>query len=241
MPTSWRYNEVLLELEAALIHKGQRYSIPMYGGESLDHAMFKVSIAAHLLTWGYRWEQIHWEEAHGQLAMGFRPDLFVEGENNLPSFWFECKSTEKEKLQTVINALPSFRVVRVVDCDWFGHFWNGDDGYLINAEHLKSEQLVDTKERKRLVLQQRESFTPPGAEFWSIRGREGAPRIIYAVRREHDGLFTYLDTGEGWSLSSIRYISKRKDSFQPIIPGIAGSEAWKGRSQFYTSKKVTQE
>lgn len=233
MPTSWRYHGILLELQVTLVHEGQRYAVPIYGGESLDHAMFKVSIAAHLLTWGYRWEQIHWEETPTQLTIGFRPDLYAEGDGNLSSFWFECGATEQEKLCAVIAALPDFRVVRIVDCEWFIHFWNGDDDYLIHDEHLKPEQLEDGKEHKRLVLQQRGLVVPPGAECWAIRGREGAPRIIYAVRREHDGRLTYLDTGEGWSLSRIRYISKCRDGFQPIIPGIAGSEVWKGESQIH--------
>jgi hypothetical protein len=240
LQTTWRYSDILLELQANLVHKGQRYAIPMYGGESLDHAMFKVSIAAHLLTWGYRWEQIHWEETPIQSATEFRPDLYVEGERYLPSFWFECLSTQQEKLCAVIAALPDFRVVRVVDCNWFVHFWNGDDGYLINPEHLNPEQLEDRKVRKKVVLQQREMTIPPGAECWAVRGREGSPRIIYAVRRELDGSVTYLDTGEGWSLSSFRYISKRRDGFQPIMPGIAGSEAWKGESQFRTSNEIQQ-
>jgi hypothetical protein len=209
----------------------------MYAGESLDHAIFKVSIAAHLLTWGYRWEQIHWEETPIQLATGFRPDLYAEGDGNLPPFWFECVSTEQEKLCAVIAALPGFRVVHVVDCEWFVHFWNGDYSYIIKRKNLKPELLEDRKERKRLVIQQRELIIPLGAEYWAIRGRGSAPRIIYAVRREHDGRFTYLDTSEGWSLSSIRYISKRRDGFQPIIPGVVGSQEWRGRSHHYYNDK----
>jgi hypothetical protein len=233
LPAQWHYHNTSLEVQATLIHNGQRYAVPMYGGESLDHAMFKVSIAAHLLAWDYHWKQIHWEEVPPQGPREFRPDLYAEGNAHLPSFWFECVGTKQEKLSAVINALPEFRVVRVVDCNWFAELWKGEGVYLINDKLVAFNRISDWKERKRLVIQQRESIIPPGAECWAIRGRENSPRIIYAVRRERDGRFTYLDSGEGWSLSVFRYISKRQDGFQPLIPSIVGSEKWRGHSQIY--------
>jgi hypothetical protein len=200
----------------------------MYGGESLDHAMFKVSIAAHLVTWGYHWEQIHWETTPERSPHQYRPDLYADGSNHLPSFWFECVGTEQEKLTAVANSLPDFRVVRVVDLDWFIQFWNGKAASLdIPAP---PNQVEDPKERKKLIIQQRQAIIPPGVECWVMRGRENAPRIIYAVRREQDNQFVYLDSGEGWSLSSIRYVSKRPRCFQPLIPGIVGHAEWRGEN-----------
>jgi hypothetical protein len=231
----WHYHDVLLEVQATIAHNGQRYAVPMSGSESLDHAMFKVSLAAHLLGWGYRWEQIHWEETPPHGPREFRPDLYVEGLGNLPSFWFECGHTDQDKLRTVIAALPEFRVVRVVDYGWFTSFWNGNDSFVVGDKNVRLDEIKDWTERKRLVLQQRERTIPPGAECWAIRGRESSPRIIYAVRRERDGRFTYLDSGEGWSLSSFRYVFNRRVRFQPLIPGIVGSDKWRGRSQAYHS------
>jgi hypothetical protein len=210
----------------------------MYGGESLDHAMLKVSIAAHLLAWGSQWEQIHWEKTPPQGPKGFRPDLYTEGGKKLPPFWFECAGTDQGNLRAVTAALPDFRVVRVVGSDWFTRVWKGENIYVVGDKIVSLNQIKDWKERRKLIFQERESFIPPGAECWAIRGRENSPRIIYAVRRERDGQFTYLDSGEGWSLfSSFRYIPRRSGAFQPLIPGVVGSEKWRGHSQIYYSDK----
>jgi len=65
----------------------------------------------------------------------------------------------------------------------------------------------------------REAAAPLKAERCGIRGTEATRRIIYAVRRQHDGRFVYLDIGEGWSLCSIRYVSKRSKNFQALTNG----------------------
>jgi len=128
-------------------------------------------------------------------------------------------------LKTIVAALPDFRVVEAVDYDWFETFWNGE------FFPVRTKRIKDWKERKRLIRQHREAAIPLKAECWGIRGTEATPRIIYAVRRQDDGRFVYLDTGEGWSLSSIRYVSKGSENFQALIPGIVGSEKWRGRSR----------
>jgi hypothetical protein len=229
----------VLEVQATLVNGGKRFPVPMYGGESLDHALFKISIAAHLVSWGYHWEQIYWETTPLQLPEDFRPDLYVKGHADLPSFWFECGGTRQEKLLAVVAAFPGLRIVRVLDDDSFGRLWSGESMYLTgdDGKLIRLEGVEGWQERRTLVLRQRESITPPGVECWAIRARERFPRIVWAVRREHDGRFTYLDTGEGWSLSSFRYISKRKDGFQPMIPGVVGDERWTGQSQGYIDKE----
>lgn len=65
----------------------------------------------------------------------------------------------------------------------------------------------------------REAAAPLKAECCGIRGTEATPRIICAVRRQHDGRFVYLDIGEGWSLCFIRYVSKRSKNFQALTNG----------------------
>jgi hypothetical protein len=237
----WHYRDILLEVQAALTHDGRRHAVPMSGSESLDHAMYKVSIAAHLLAWGYGWEQIHWEESPPQGPSGFRPDLYAEGRGNLPFFWFECGGTEQEKLSAVVASVPEFRVVRVTDCDWFTRLWSGEDSYIVADKIVRLDKITDWKERRQLILQGRKRVIPPGAECWALRGRENAPRIIFAVRRELDGRFTYLDSGEGWSLSSLRYVFNRSTGFQPLIPGVVGSKKWQGRSQAYYRKEESHE
>jgi hypothetical protein len=234
---NWYYQDILVEIQATITHNKLRYAIPMPGNESIDHALLKVSIAAHLLSWGYTWEQIRWEETPPKGPREFRPDLYTEDAGNLPRFWFECGHTGQEKLRTVVATLPEFRVVRVVDDAWFIHFWNGENSCVVNDKIIELDEVKDWKERRRLVLQQREEVIPCGAECWTIRARESSPRIVYAVRRELDGHFTYLDSEEGWSLSSFRYVFNRSVSFRPLIPGVVGSEKWTGRSQIYYSDK----
>jgi hypothetical protein len=226
----WHYHDVMLQVQATLAHSAKRYTVPMHGGESLDHAMFKVSIAAHLLAWGYHWKQVHWEEIPSRGPKRYRPDIYAEGNDSLPSFWFECVGTEQKKLKAVVAAYPGFRVVHVIDCDWFTRVWTGETIYVVDDKITRLHQIKDWRERKRLVLQERESFLPLGVECWAIRGRGNSPRIIYAVRRESDGRFTYLDSGEGWSLSSFRYISTCREDFQPLIPRVVGREKWRGHS-----------
>jgi len=80
---TWRYGEIAVEILATLTHNGQRYTVPMYGGESLYHAMFKVSIAAHLLAWGYNWKQILWEETPSHGPKGCRPEICAQGNDRL--------------------------------------------------------------------------------------------------------------------------------------------------------------
>jgi hypothetical protein len=233
MCATWHYGNVTLEIKGTLVHDGKRYVVPMHGGESPYHALLKVSIAAHLLVWGYDWECIHWEKTPIKSIKEFRPDLYVEGNERLPSFWFECIGTDRDKLHQLVIALPNCRIVRVISDEHFKQFWNGTDTCVIDGKVLQTSQISDWKQRKRLVIQERESFVAPGTECWAIRAGEYHPRIIWAVRHGFDGRFTYLDSAEGWTLSSFRYIPKRKEYFEPLIPGIVGSTGWTGKSQAY--------
>lgn len=207
--------------------------MPIHGGESAEHALFKVAIAAHLLAWGYAWDQIYFEKTPEEGPPQFRPDLYVRAEGQLPSFWFECIVTGNEKLSSVATRLPDFRIVHVIDVNRFTKIWNGEFKYLLGMNDTTPDELKDWKKRRKLVMGKREAFVPQNTECWALYGSESASRIIYAVRRDNDGRFTYMDTGEGWSLSSFRYIFNRKSGFRPLIPGVVGNEKWKGLSQAY--------
>jgi hypothetical protein len=222
LPAFWAYDDISLELEVALIHEGQRYIIPTYGGEGWGHVFLKIVVATHLLIWGYAWEKLRWERCPPGGPGSLRPDLYAEGHDSLPSFWFECGTTEDEKLQKVIAALSNFRVVHAMDVDSFLNWWNGGN---VIPPHS-----VDKRELKQTVLQHRHQTTVPGVEYWGVRETSTSARILFAVRREMNGQFTYLDTGEGWSLSNIRYVSKSKDGFQPLIPGVVGHDQWRGEN-----------
>ncbi len=68
--SQWHHREVSLGLAATPAYGGRRYEVPVHGGESWQHVLTKVAIAAHLLIWDYPWQKIHWEksphEAHRQ-------------------------------------------------------------------------------------------------------------------------------------------------------------------------------
>ncbi len=230
MSALWNYRGISLEIEATLIHEGHRCIVPTYVGESWDHAFLKILVAAHLLSWGYPWEKIHWEQVPPDGPGNFRPDIYTEGQGDLPPFWFECGWTEDEKLRSVVATLPDFRVVHVMNAERFRSWWNGERPVLINGEFIDTSQVKDKRELKRLVLQHRQEATVPGVEYWGVRETSRFVRIVFAVRRELDGTFTYMDTEESWSISHIKYFSKHKDRLQPLIPRVVGSDQWEGES-----------
>ena len=231
MPANWYYRDITLEIQATLIYKDKRYIVPIHGGESAEHALFKVAIAAHLLAWGYNWNQIYFETTPKEWPSHFRPDVYARGEGQLPSFWFECIVTDNEKLSITAKMLPSFRIVHAIDIERFKRIWNGEYKSLLGINNSNPDELEDWKERRRLVMSEREAFIPPNTECWTLYGSESASRILYAVRRERNGQFIYMDTGEGWSLSSFRYVFNRKSGFRPLISNVVGNKDWKGLSQ----------
>jgi hypothetical protein len=222
LPAFWGYNEILLELQATLIHEEQRYIIPTYGGEGWGHVFLKIVVAAHLLTWGYPWKKLHWEQCPPGGPGNFRPDLYAKGQGCLPSFWFECGTTEDEKLRSVSAALSDFRIVHVMDANSFLSRWNG--------QNIAPLQIEDKRKLKQMVLQHRHQTAVLGVEYWGVRETSTSARILFAVRREKNGQVTYLDSGEGWSLSNLRYVSRGKDRFQALIPGRVGNDQWRGEN-----------
>lgn len=125
----------------------------------------------------------------------------MEGNSVLPWFLFECGGTDDKKLSKVADALPEFRVIHVVDYDRLLRFWNGRETFPSISE-IPLTEVKEWRERKRLVMRQRESMIPQGTEYWFMSVREQVPRILYAIRRGCDGRFTYLDSGEGGMLKN---------------------------------------
>lgn len=94
----WKYEDISLELTAHLIRGQARYAIPTYPGEGWGHVHLKVVIAAHLLHWGYKWDDMLWEYDPPDITGRRTADVFVREQNHLPSFWFECRTTDDTKL-----------------------------------------------------------------------------------------------------------------------------------------------
>jgi hypothetical protein len=206
----WRYGECSLDLDPVLVRGEVRYPVPTHPGEGWGHVLLKVSVATHLLEWGYSWKHVHWEDSPCPVAE-FRPDIFAERQGGLPAFWFECGGTEDEKLRTIRSVLPEVRVVNVIEFDGFPRWWNRGNS-------------------KEEILAHRQQSALHGVEYWALREGSSTARFSHAVRRDADGCFTYMDTGEAWTLSGLRYVSKRRDRFGSLIPGFVGIDQWKGEN-----------
>lgn len=225
----WEYGDISLELTAHLIQRQARYAVPTYAGEGLGHASLKIAIVAHLLHWGYQWNDLSWEYNPPDVPGWRRADIFVRESNSLPSFWFECRTTDKDKLRKLHSVLsPDIRLVNVMSKDWFVRWWNGDN--------LRLRPSLSAKERRVAIREHRAEISVPGVEYWAISDTSATARILFAVRRDGDDSYTYFDTGEGWSLSWILKLSRRTDCWAPLISGIVG-DYQHGRHDTYLPRR----
>lgn len=83
----WKYEDISLELTAHLIRGQARYAIPTYTGEGWGHVHLKVVIAAHLLHWGYKWDDILWEYDPPDITGRRRADIFVMCASSMLCRW----------------------------------------------------------------------------------------------------------------------------------------------------------
>lgn len=215
----WSYKGITLELQANLVYEGTRYSVPTYGGEGWAHVFLKVAIAAHLLHWKYKWADIQWEFSPENIGQR-RADIFAKG-SNLPTFWFECRTTDAQKLGELRSLLPAeIRIVHVMPAHWFLRWWNG--------VNLGLKQTLGGKEKRDAVRNHRAETTVIGVEYWAISDTSETARILFAVRPEGNDRYTYFDTGEGWTLSHIAHVSKQTDRWLPLIAGLVGGNRESG-------------
>jgi hypothetical protein len=182
----------------------------------LDHLQDKILVVSHLLAWGYQWEHIHWEWSPAKWKRRFRSDIFAEAQGNLlPAFWFECATTDYRKLRAIVRHLPHVRVVNVVNPHWFKVCWDAE---------LDTKGLGRSITKKRGVVRRcRERSTVPGVEYWASHWTSRTGRFLWGVRREIDGRFTLLRTGEcDWTISDglKRYLPSERRKFHALLPGI---------------------
>jgi hypothetical protein len=196
-----------------------RYEVPTYSGEGWGHAFLKLSVAAHLLQWGYDWEDIEWE--HTSPGSGrFRADIFASKPGRLPSFWFECGGADATKLRDLRATFADLRIVNVTEYRSFLRWWNGGK--------LALDSSLSAKQRRITMRKHRAETTVQGIEYWAIYNTSTSCRVLFAVRRDDEDDYTYLDSGEGWSLSHLLMLSRRTDSWAPLIPGTAGGKRKSG-------------
>jgi len=221
----WGYRGISLEMTAYLVKDGARFAVPAYVGEGWAHSYLKIVVGAHLLYWGYDWAGIHWEYDPGDLPGRHRADVFVRASGRLPSFWFECRTVADDKLRHLRSHLPrDVRLVQVLPHDWFLRWWNG--------EHLRLKPLSDSGVKREAIQRHRAKIAVPGVEYWAVYDSSTSARILFAVRADDDDRYTYFDTGEGWSLSWIKKLSRRTDCWAPLIPGAVGRDRDAGHARY---------
>lgn len=212
-------------MTACLVKDGARFAVPAYVGEGWAHSYLKIVVAAHLLHWGYDWASIHWEYDPSDLSGRHRADVFVRGRGGLPSFWFQCRTVGDDKLRHLRSHLRrDVRLVQVLPHDWFLRWWNG--------ERLRFKPSSDPMAKREALRRHRAKTTVPGVEYWAVYDSSTSARILFAVRAEGDDRYTYFDTGEGWSLSWIKKVSRRTDCWAPLFPGIASRNRHAGHGRY---------
>lgn len=210
----WHYGDVTLEVIAQFVKGEQRYRIPTDASEGWGHVFLKLSVVTHLLQWGYDWDDIKWEHALPG-SQRYIADIFAS-KPKLPSFWFECGWCDSKKLGGLRAAFPNLRIVTVTDYDFFINWWNG--------RGLSLKHSLSPKERRRQIRKHRAKTTVQGIEYWAIYHTSTSCRVMFAVRRDGEDHYTYLDSGEGWSLSNLLMLSRRTDTWTPLIPEIANGD-----------------
>ena len=228
----WSYRGISLEISTRLVKDGARFVVPAYVGEGWAHSYLKIVVVAHLLYWRYDWAGIHWEHDPGDVSGRHRADIFVQERGRLPSFWFECRTVSNDKLRHLRSHLPRHvRLIQVIPHDWFLRWWNG--------EHLRLKPSSDPRATREAIRKHRATTTVPGVEYWAVYDTSTSARILFAVRADGDDRYTYFDTGEGWSLSWIKKLSRRSDCWAPLIPGTAGSDRYAGHSRYLKREGIS--
>jgi hypothetical protein len=100
----------------------------------------------------------------------------------------------------------------VLPVHWFLRLWN--------AQQLRGDLKAYAKTKRRVVRRRRARLSVAGVEYWAVSDGSASARLVYAVRAEGHDRYTYFDTGEGWTLSGIERISRRRDRWTPLIAGV---------------------
>ncbi len=223
MPGPFHYGNIEISASITLIQDGREWEIPFGRSEGWVHIALKVSIAIHLLHWGYPKETIKFEHHPRGYLSRYRPDVFAQATDELPTFWFECLGVHEDKLKDIRAYAEDCRVVHAVDSEGFRRIWNDliwdEDGSEIPEP---TAEQVDAQRRKSV---------PYGTELWGFNTTLPAGYITLAARHDIDGQFTYMDTGEGYSIRDIRGFSHRRSRIAPLLQGKAGSADWNGMSR----------
>jgi len=102
MPGPFQYGNIEISARITLIQDGEEWEIPFGRSEGWVHIALKVSIAIHLVHWGYPNEAIKFEHHPKRLPFAvYRPDVFANETGNLPAFWFECLGVDEDKLRNI--------------------------------------------------------------------------------------------------------------------------------------------
>lgn len=216
------YKGIRVDIEVSSTKDGNRWNILLPPSEGWQNIEIRTTIALHLRFWGYRKEDIRFEELPKELKIRRRPDILAMGTDGLPNFWFECKYVSYDRLSEISDRLGNFRVVNVIKANLFRKTWN----------HIDWEEDCVTKktpEWEKLLTHWKE-LIPPNTELWATSEDMPAGYIAFAVRRGNEDDFTFLDTGEGNRIREFNGFSKIKSRIGVLIPGVVGRGGWSGKS-----------
>lgn len=142
---------IFIDAKAILRHDGQDVmTIQWDVRETLYHFLLKLVVAAHLLNWGYKPNDIEYERTFRVGKDLYRADIFCQkkaGSLLQKPLWFECGETSVHKLKNILK-LTSNRVIWVIDAIHLIHAWNGKEMLFEKNTHLLSEA------EKRILLKQ---------------------------------------------------------------------------------------
>lgn len=199
----WRYKNIELILRPSLRINGKE-TVWKIGGD-FRHLLCEMAALAHLIEVGFDKDGVLFQQTMNIAGKKFRPDIFVPSKN----LWIECLGCELEKLRYLHKNFRG-RIVWIRDHKDFLFDWRADfiDKFDIGLPKEK---------RKELKKQHREENFPLGIEVWAMLLGKNTARILYAVRRDDDDAYTFYNSAEGWALSGLGYIRKRKDRVEGLI------------------------
>ena len=199
----WEYKDIELILHPTLRIKGKEIAWKI--GGDLQHLLCEMATLAHLIEAGLDTSEILFQQRMDIAGRKLIPDIFVPSKN----LWIECLSCELEKLVYLRENFKG-RVVWIRDHESFLFDWEANFIGEFNSG-LSNEEIKEQKKHHR------EKRFPLGIEVWAMLFKKYTARVLFAVQRDDDDAYTFYKSNEGWALSHLGYIRKRRDKIEELI------------------------
>ena len=199
----WGYKDLELILHPTLRIKGKEITWEI-GGE-LPHLLCEMATLAQLIAAGLDTGEILFQKRMEIAGRKLIPDIFVPSKN----LWMECLGCELEKLVYLRENFKG-RVVWIREHESF--LWDWEANFIDKFNFRLSNEEV-----KKQKKHHREKRFPLGIEVWAMLFKKYTARVLFAVRRDGEDAYTFYKSKEGWALSHLGYIRKRKDKIEELI------------------------